>query len=52
MLRPGPWDRPFPSGGGALSPSPLPNPSGRDGPRPSAWMGASSLRNVVVGAGD
>lgn len=36
----------------ALSPTPLPNPSGRDGPRPSAWPGASSLRNVVVGAGD
>lgn len=39
-------------GGGALSPNPLPNPSGRAGPRPSAWIGASSLRNVVVGAGD
>lgn len=33
-------------------PTPLPNSSGRDGPRPSAWLDASSLRNVVVGAGD
>lgn len=47
-----PRDRPFPFRGGALSPTPLPNPAGWDGPRPSAWLGASSLRNVVVGAGD
>lgn len=33
-------------------PTPLPNSSGRDGPRPSAWLDSSSLRNVVVGAGD
>ncbi|VFV19177.1 Hypothetical predicted protein [Lynx pardinus] len=52
VWRPGPRDRPFPFGGGALSPTPLPNSSGRDGPRPSAWLGASSLRNVVVGAAD
>lgn len=52
VRRPGPRHRPFPFGGGAFSPTPLPNPSGRDGPRPSAWHGASSLRNAVVGAAD